>query len=177
MKLIILDRDGVINYDSKHYIKSPDEWIEIPSSLSAIAKLHQAGYTIAVASNQSGIARGLYDETILQAIHQKMLALIEQAGGRIDKIVYCPHHPDDQCDCRKPQPGLLQSIADHYQCSLAGIPFVGDKLSDVETALAVDALPIFLNHGQHNHQLAPHIKQYPLLTDWVDEYLTDETSR
>src|SRR5689334_22262237 len=105
-KLIILDRDGVINYDSPYYIKTPEEWQPIPGSLEAIALLKQADYTVVVATNQSGLARGLYDEPLLTAIHEKMLNACKAFGGTIDKIYYCPHHPDEHCFCRKPKPGM-----------------------------------------------------------------------
>lgn len=144
-KLIILDRDGVINYDSPHYIKSPEEWIAIPGSLEAIVKLNQASYTVTVATNQAGVGRGLYTETTLQAIHAKMQNAVAALGGRIDSIFYCPHSPNDNCPCRKPKPGLLQQIAQHYQISLKNIPFIGDKISDMQAALAMECLPIFIN--------------------------------
>ena len=123
MKLIILDRDGVINHGSEHYIKTPDEWLPIAGSLTAIAELKQAGFTIAVATNQSGIARGLYDEAILTAIHDKMQQQVAAHGGHIDKIVHCPHMPDAGCACRKPQPGLdlteFQMYKRHWPCKLS----------------------------------------------------------
>jgi D-glycero-D-manno-heptose 1,7-bisphosphate phosphatase len=146
-KLIILDRDGVINFDSRDYIKSPDEWLPIEGSLDAIAQLKSAGFTVAVATNQSGIARGFYDEAMLDAIHQKMQAACQQVGGAVDHIVFCPHMPDHGCFCRKPEPGLLEAIAQHYRINLDGIPFVGDKLSDVEAALKVSATPILVETG------------------------------
>lgn len=135
-KLIILDRDGVINQDSKFYIKSPDEWIPISGSLEAIAKLNKAGYKVAVASNQSGIARGLFSEEMLQRIHAKMHAEIAKAGGHLDAIVYCPHHPDDNCDCRKPKPKMLLDLMHKFNASAAETIFIGDKDTDVETAQA-----------------------------------------
>lgn len=147
MKLIILDRDGVINYDSAAYIKAPEEWLPIPGSLEAIAKLTQAGWTIAVATNQSGIARGLYTHEILAAIHAKMQAMVQATGGKIDSIFYCPHHPAEHCHCRKPQPGLLEQIAKHYHHNIQGIPFIGDKWTDAETAFAVGCQPILLETG------------------------------
>lgn len=144
MKLIILDRDGVINYDSENYIKSPQEWIAIPGSLDAIAKLTKAGYTITVASNQSGIARGLYDEQGLQAIHRKMLNACQDAGGKIDSIFYCPHTPEQHCHCRKPQPGLFEQIAKHYSVNLQGVPYIGDRLTDIAVAKCIGAFPIMV---------------------------------
>lgn len=145
MKLIILDRDGIINHDSVDYIKSADEWHAIPGSLEAIALLHQAGFNVAVASNQSGIARGLYSHNTLQAIHEKMHTEVEKAGGEISKIVYCPHMPDAGCDCRKPKPGLLYQIADHFDVPLKGVHFIGDRLTDVACARACQANPILIH--------------------------------
>lgn len=134
MKLVILDRDGVINFDSPDYIKSPQEWQAIPNSLEAIAQLKQAGFTVAVASNQSGIARGFYDHDILAAIHDKMQQQLFTLGTQVDSIHYCPHLPDHGCDCRKPKPGLLQEIATHYQADLTKSTFIGDRASDIQAA-------------------------------------------
>jgi len=145
VKLIILDRDGVINYDSPNYIKTPEEWIPIPGSLEAIAQLCQAGFSIAVASNQSGIGRGYYTTATLEAIHQKMLDAAAAAGGKIEKIVYCPHIPSDNCTCRKPKTGLLKIIADYFHCDLNHVPFIGDQMSDVEAAIAAHAIPILVD--------------------------------
>lgn len=137
MKLIILDRDGVINYDSEAYIKSPDEWVPIPGSLEAIASLTQAGYTISVATNQSGVARGYYDLATLEKIHQKMHEMVSDAGGRIDSVFLCPHGPEENCVCRKPKAGLFKQIAAHYRIELTDIPAVGDSLRDIQAAQAV----------------------------------------
>jgi D-glycero-D-manno-heptose 1,7-bisphosphate phosphatase len=145
MKLIILDRDGVINHDSKEYIKSPDEWRPIKGSLEAIRMLTEHNYSVAVASNQSGIARGLYTHDGLETIHDKMHDMVADAGGRIEKIVYCPHHPDEGCCCRKPRPGMLHEIATHYNVSLQGVPFIGDRLTDVACAHAAGATPILIH--------------------------------
>lgn len=145
MKWLILDRDGVINYDSNAYIKSPEEWRDIPGSLEAIARLTRAGYRIGIASNQSGIARGYYSESMLAAIHQKMMLGVEAIGGRIDKIVYCPHLPDAGCDCRKPKPGMLYEIAQFFGQSVVGVPFIGDRKTDVLAARACGAQPILVN--------------------------------
>ncbi len=148
MKLIILDRDGVINYDSDEYIKSADEWLPIPGSLDAIARLNRAGYTVVVASNQSGVGRGLFDLATLHRIHDKMQREAARAGGKIDAIFFCPHKPEDNCECRKPKPGLLQDIAKEFSCYLNGVPAVGDSLRDVEAAQAVGALPILVRTGK-----------------------------
>jgi D-glycero-D-manno-heptose 1,7-bisphosphate phosphatase len=146
--LIILDRDGVINHDSAEFIKSEDEWQPIPGSLDAIAALTKAGFTLAVASNQSGIARGLFDQRTLDAMHAKMLRLIHDAGGHISRIVICPHGPDDGCDCRKPKPGMLEQLARHFDTSLTGVPVIGDSLRDLEAAAAVGARPILVRSGK-----------------------------
>src|SRR5690606_15356620 len=130
MRLVILDRDGVINEDSDAYIKSPDEWIPIPGSLEAIARLNRAEYRVVVASNQSGLARGLFDADTLSRIHEKMHRALADVGGAVDAVFFCPHGPDDECDCRKPRPGLLQDIARRLNVSLRGVPAVGDSLRD-----------------------------------------------
>jgi D-glycero-D-manno-heptose 1,7-bisphosphate phosphatase len=145
--LIILDRDGVINQDSEEFIKTPEEWIPLPGSLQAIALLSAAGFEVAVASNQSGVGRKLIDGPALLAIHQKMLRLVRDAGGDIGRIVFCPHHPDDACNCRKPAPGLLQDLSRHYGVPLGGVPIVGDSLRDVEAAVAVGGRPILVLTG------------------------------
>src|SRR5262249_45206447 len=135
---------GVINYDSPNYIKSPDEWIPIPGSIEAIALLNQAGYTVIVATNQSGIARNLYDIPTLNLIHEKMQTMCHAAGGHIEKIYFCAHHPDEHCACRKPKPGLFLQIANDFDCSLTSLPMIGDRLTDIAAAQAVNALPIFV---------------------------------
>jgi D-glycero-D-manno-heptose 1,7-bisphosphate phosphatase len=146
--LVILDRDGVINRDSDKFIKNADEWQPLPGSIEAVAALSGGGFTLAVASNQSGIARGLFDQVALDAMHHKMLELIDAAGGRVGKIVICPHGPDDGCDCRKPRPGLLEQLASHFETSLVGVPVIGDSLRDLEAAAAVDAKPILVRTGK-----------------------------
>ena len=148
MKLVILDRDGVINHDSDLYIKSPDEWRPIPGSLDAIAKLNQWGYRVVVATNQSGIGRGLFGMDMLNAIHEKMIKAAAQAGGRIDAVFFCPHTNTDKCNCRKPKPGMLEEIASRYNADLAGVPAIGDSLRDLEAAVAVGAQPILVLTGK-----------------------------
>ncbi len=148
MKLIILDRDGVINLDSDHFIKSPDEWKPIPGSLEAIARLNQAGYRVAVATNQSGVGRGLFDMAMLNAIHTKMHKELAQAGGRIDALFYCPHAADSKCACRKPLPGMLLDMAARFNVQLSAIPAVGDSLRDLQAAAAVGAAPILVKTGK-----------------------------
>ncbi|TDV35104.1 D-alpha,beta-D-heptose 1,7-bisphosphate phosphatase [Paraburkholderia caballeronis] len=136
-KIVILDRDGVINLDSDAYIKSPDEWVAIPGSLEAIARLTQAGYRVAVASNQSGIGRGLFDMAALNAMHAKMHRLAASAGGRIDAVFFCPHTAEDHCDCRKPQPGMLRMIAERFEIDPENTPVVGDSLRDLQAGAAL----------------------------------------
>lgn len=147
IRLLVLDRDGVINEDSPDFIKSVDEWLPLAGSIDAIASLSKAGFTIAVASNQSGLARGLFERATLAAMHDKLRGLVTSAGGCVDWIVYCPHGPNDGCDCRKPLPGLLQQIGDHFGMEMAGIPVIGDSLRDLEAALAIGARPILVRTG------------------------------
>jgi D-glycero-D-manno-heptose 1,7-bisphosphate phosphatase len=148
MKLVILDRDGTINEDSDQYIKSPAEWKPIPGSLAAIARLTQGGWRIVVATNQSGIARGLFDMATLNAIHAEMHRAVNQAGGRIDAIFFCPHAADSNCECRKPKPGLLREIASRMNVELAGVPMIGDALRDLEAAVAAGAKPYLVLTGK-----------------------------
>lgn len=147
-KLILLDRDGVINFDSELFIKSPDEWRPIPGSLDAIARLNQTGYRVVVATNQSGIGRGLFDMDTLNAIHEKMVKAVAQAGGRIDAVFFCPHTNADKCSCRKPKPGMLEEIATRYNTDLEGVPAIGDSLRDLQAAEAVGAQPILVLTGK-----------------------------
>ncbi len=148
MKLIILDRDGVINYDSDEYIKDPEEWRPIPGSLEAIARLTHHGWRIAVASNQSGIARGLFDMATLNAIHAKMHKAVAQAGGRIDAVFYCPELPDSGSPMRKPEPGMLLAIGERFHVPLAEVPVVGDKEADLLAAVAAGAQPVLVLTGK-----------------------------
>ncbi len=146
-RLVVLDRDGVINHDSQDFIKSPSEWVPIGGSLEGIALLTDGGFTVTVASNQSGIGRGLLDDAALGAIHRKMRRAVRAAGGTIDRIVWCPHLPDDGCECRKPAPGLLRRLGEHYGVSLEGVPVIGDSLRDLEAARAVGARPVLVLTG------------------------------
>ncbi len=148
MKLVILDRDGTINKDSDQYIKSPSEWKPLPGSLEAIARLTQGGWRIVVATNQSGIARGLFDMQTLNAIHAEMHRAVGQAGGRIDAVFFCPHAADSNCECRKPRPGLLREIGSRLDVDLKGVPMVGDSLRDVQAAAAVGAKPWLVLTGK-----------------------------
>jgi len=154
MRLIILDRDGVINEDSDAYIKSPDEFVPIPGSIEAIARLSQAGWRIAVATNQSGVARGYYDLAMLQRIHDKLHRLLAAQGGQVEAIFFCPHGPEDNCDCRKPKPGLFREIEQRLQVSLQGVPAIGDSLRDLQAAQAVGASPILVRTGKGERTLA-----------------------
>jgi len=148
MKLIVLDRDGVINYDSDQFIKSPDEWKPIPGSLDAIARLNQAGYRVVVATNQSGVGRGLFDMATLNAIHRKMHEAAFQAGGRVNGVFFCPHAAEANCGCRKPKTGLFVDISRRFNMSLANVPAVGDSLRDLQAASAVGAQPILVLTGK-----------------------------
>ena len=148
MKLIILDRDGVINYDSDQFIKSPEEWRPIPGSLEAIARLNQAGYRVVVATNQSGIGRGLFDMPTLNAIHDKMHKSLAQVGGRIDAIFFCPHTNEADCGCRKPKSGMMLEISARYGIGLVGVPAVGDSLRDLESAARLGANPYLVLTGK-----------------------------
>ena len=148
MKLVILDRDGVINYDSLHFIKSPAEWKAMPGSLEAIAKLTQAGYRVVVATNQSGVGRGLFDMDTLNAMHNKMHRAVQAVGGRIDAVFYCPHSADSNCNCRKPKPGMLERIAGCFNADLSGAYAVGDSLRDLEAAATAGARPVLVLTGK-----------------------------
>jgi D-glycero-D-manno-heptose 1,7-bisphosphate phosphatase len=148
MKLIILDRDGVINHDSDQFIKSPDEWKPIPGSLEAIAKLNHSGYRVVIASNQSGIGRGLFDMATLNAINDKMYRSLAQFSGRIDALFYCPHPAEANCTCRKPKPGMFHDIGRRFKVDLKGSPSVGDSLRDLQASHAVQAQPILVLSGK-----------------------------
>ena len=148
MKFIILDRDGVINSDSDLFIKSPAEWLPIPGSLEAIARLNQAGYRVVVATNQSGVGRGLFDMTTLNAIHDKMHKAAALMGARIDAIFFCPHTSDSHCHCRKPKPGMFEEIAARFNIELAGVPAVGDSLRDLQAGVSMGAKPYLVLTGK-----------------------------
>ncbi len=153
-RYVLLDRDGVINEDSDAFIKSPPEWKPIAGSLEAIALLNDNGWKVIVISNQSGLARGLFNAEILQQIHQKMHRKAAEKGGKIEAVYYCPHGPDDDCSCRKPKTGLLEKFASDYQAKLSGLPFVGDSLRDIEAARTVGAQPILVKTGKGTKTLA-----------------------
>ena len=148
MKLIILDRDGVINYDSDQFIKNPEEWKPIPGSLEAIARLCQADYRVVVATNQSGIGRGLFDMSVLNAIHDKMHKACVLMGGRIDAVFFCPHTAEANCSCRKPKSGMIEEIAQRYNMELNGVPAVGDSLRDLEATARLGAQPYLVLTGK-----------------------------
>ena len=148
MKVIVLDRDGVINHDSDAYIKSAEEWLPLDGSLEAIARLNHGGYTVVVASNQSGLARGYFEIEALTAMHKKMDELLVKVGGRIDAVFYCPHGPDDGCDCRKPKPGMLLEIGQRFNVPLKDVFFIGDSISDINAASGAHAKAILVRTGK-----------------------------
>ena len=178
-RLVILDRDGVINEDSDDYIKSPQEWMPIAGSLEAIARLNHAGVLVAVASNQSGIGRGLFDLDTLNAMHAKFQRALARVGGHVDGIFFCPHTPQDNCDCRKPKPGLLHAISGRFGFPLDGIPFIGDSPTDVAAARAVNADPLLVRTGKGERSLTKHpeLAALPVFNDLaaaVDDLLQSE---
>jgi D-glycero-D-manno-heptose 1,7-bisphosphate phosphatase len=182
METVILDRDGVINEDSDVYIKSPEEWIPIPGSLEAIARLNHAGYRVVVATNQSGVARGYFDLETLAAIHAKMEYMVQQAGGHLDGVFFCPHGPDDGCDCRKPQPGLLLQIAQQFKLDLPDSVVIGDSLRDLQAAMAVHAKPILVRTGKGEQTITQldTAQAFPIfdnLARVVDHLLTEKVGR
>lgn len=154
MSLIILDRDGVINHDSDDFIKSPTEWEPIEGSLEAIARLNYAGYRVVVITNQSGIARGLFDVETLNRIHSKMRRMLTQVGGKIEAILFCPHGPEDECTCRKPQDGSFSELSHRLRIKLNGVPAVGDSLRDIQAAQTAGATPILVRTGKGERTIA-----------------------
>lgn len=148
MKLVILDRDGTINQDRSDYVKSADEWLPLPGALKAIARLNHAGWHVVVASNQSGLGRGLFDVSTLNAIHAKMIKLLAAEGGRIDAVFYCPHAPDEGCHCRKPAAGLFEQIGERYGFDLKGVPTVGDTVRDVVAGVVCGCEPHLVLTGK-----------------------------
>ena len=168
MKLIILDRDGVINEDSDDYIKSPDEFIPIASSLVAIARLKQVGFTVVVATNQSGIARRLFDIGTLNAIHEKLQRELASHGASLDGIFFCPHGPDAGCECRKPKAGLLREIATRFHVDLDGVPSIGDSLRDIQAAREVGATPMLVKTGKGERTLDKHAAELHDIAIYAD---------
>lgn len=148
MKLVILDRDGTINADSPHYIKSAAEWVPLPGALEAIARLNHAGWQVVVASNQSGLGRGLFDAASLNAMHAKLHKMLAQVGGRVEAIFYCPHGPEEACQCRKPKPGLFEQIRDRFGVDLQGVPSVGDSARDLIAGAALGCAPHLVLTGK-----------------------------
>ncbi|GAB1265386.1 D-glycero-beta-D-manno-heptose 1,7-bisphosphate 7-phosphatase [Aurantivibrio infirmus] len=180
MPLVILDRDGVINFDSDDYIKSADEWQAIPGSLEAIARLSSAGFSVAIATNQSGLGRGLFTLDDLEAMHDKLRQGVEDLGGEIAGIFYCPHKPDEDCNCRKPETGLVDAIEEELGVSASGAPFIGDSLKDLQLALRKDCQAILVTTGKGAktksnlpEDIRQQIKIYPDLASTVDALLGD----
>jgi len=153
MKLIILDRDGVINKDSSSYIKSPEEWIPIKGSLEAIARLSQAGYEVVIITNQSGVGRGLFSADMLAQIHVRMIDYVQQYGGKIQTVLFCPHHPDEGCECRKPLTGLYQELASRLNVNYGGVYSVGDSIRDLLAAKSAGASPVLVKTGNGRKSL------------------------
>ena len=148
MKLVILDRDGTINSDSDDFVKTPEEWLPLPGALEAIARLNHAGWHVVIASNQSGLGRGLFDVVSLNAMHAKMQKLLALQGGRIDAVFFCPHTAEENCHCRKPQPGLFEQIGLRFGVQLAGVPTVGDSLRDMVAGAAAGCEPHLVLTGK-----------------------------
>ncbi len=181
MKIVMLDRDGVINLDGPDHVRKPEEWIPIAGSLEAIAKLNKAGYRVVVITNQSGIGRGYFDIETLHAIHQKMHDLLSQHGGQIDTVLFCPHQPGDDCECRKPRPGMLHTLAERLRIDLKDVPFVGDALRDLQAGIAVGARPVLVKTGkgsktlEENQGMVDHIQVHDDLAGFVDAYLKEKS--
>ncbi len=175
MPYLILDRDGVINEDSDDYIKSPAEWKAVPGSLKAIARANRAGYRVIVVTNQSGLARGLFDIDALNAIHLKMHKKLAKVGGKLEAILFCPHGPDDHCDCRKPLPGMLHQIRDRLNISLEKVSVVGDSYRDLEAARAAGAKPVLVRTGKGEKTLSAEendLSDVDIYND-LDAFVTD----
>ena len=166
-RMVIIDRDGVINQDSESYIRSPEEWHPLPGSLEAINRLKKAGYLVTIATNQSGVGRGLYSEETLHEIHAKMTRMLAARGVVVDGIFYCPHRPEENCICRKPKPGLLFKIARQFDIDLSETPFVGDSISDIRAAVMAKAIPILVRTGKGEHvmQNYPEAMDVPVYDD------------
>lgn len=183
-RLVIMDRDGTINEDRDDYVKSLDEWVPLPGALEAIARLNQAGWQVVVATNQSGLGRGLFDMAALNAMHARMHQLLTQLGGRIEAVFFCPHTPDDRCGCRKPQPGLFAAIADRFHVDLQGVPMVGDMPRDLLAGVAVGCRPHLVRTGQgarltdddiaELHRQAPGLRVHADLGAFADALIADE---
>ena len=177
MKLIILDRDGVINEDSDDYIKSPDEWIPIAGSLEALGKLSQNGFIVIIITNQSGIGRKIFSIEMLNAIHKKMSINLAQYGGVIDGIFFCPCAPEENCNCRKPKSGLYNEVSDRLQISLENVFCVGDKITDIQAAQNAGAKPILVKTGKENDDSGNIPKNIPIYDDllsFVNKVITEK---
>lgn len=187
MRLVILDRDGVINADSSEFIKTPEDWTPIPGSLESIARLCRAEYRVVIITNQSGVGRGLYTLDVMNKIHARMLELIRQKGGEIDALLFCPHAPDFGCACRKPRPGMFNELARRLKVNLNGIPSVGDSLRDLEAARAAGAQPVLVRTGKGVETLDAiqqgddeALRQVPVFDDlaaFVDHHMLGNASR
>lgn len=187
MRLAILDRDGVINEDSADYIKTPEQWVPIPGSLEAIARLCRAEYRVVIVTNQSGVGRGLYTLDMMNKINMRMFELINQKGGEIDAVLFCPHAPDAGCECRKPKPGMFHELARRLKVNLTGIPAVGDSARDLEAAVAAGASPVLVRTGNGARTVETirdgdneRLKQVPVFDDlaaFVDHHMLDDERR
>ena len=179
MKLVILDRDGVINQDSANFIKNPNEWIPIPGSLEAIGLLNHSGFRVVLATNQSGISRGLFDMAILNSIHDKMHRELAHVGGRIDALFYCPHAADDHCDCRKPKTGMIEEIGKRFSVELKDTPAVGDSLRDLQAFADAGCQPILVRTGKGEETLAASTQPEKALPNntWVCADLSEAAQR
>ena len=180
MNLVILDREGVINRTVEGYVLKPEQWEPLPKSLEAIARLHHGGYKVAVATNQAALSRGLFDMAMLNAIHQRMSRMVESAGGRIDAIAICPHNPEQNCQCRKPQPGMLLELIDRFGASASDTVMIGDTLADIQAGLAAGCRTwvVRSGHGQatlDSGQLPDKVKTCDDLDDVVQALLSPNT--
>ncbi|MDZ7841960.1 MAG: D-glycero-beta-D-manno-heptose 1,7-bisphosphate 7-phosphatase [Gammaproteobacteria bacterium] len=187
MRLAILDRDGVINEDSPDFVKTPEQWVPIPGSLEAIARLCRAEYRVVIITNQSGVGRGLFTLDMMNKINMRMFELINQKGGEIDALLFCPHTPDAGCECRKPKPGMFNELARRLKVNLTGIPAVGDSIRDLEAAVAAGAAPVLVRTGQGEKTLeavrrdgSERLKRVPVydnLAAFVDNHMLDDAAR
>lgn len=187
MRLVILDRDGVINQDSTEYIKTPEQWVPIPGSLEAIARLCRAEYRVVIVTNQSGVGRGLFSLDTMNKINMRMFELMRQKGGEIDALMFCPHAPEFGCECRKPKPGMFLDLAHRLKLNLTGIPAVGDSMRDLDAAIAAGAQPVLVRSGNGMDTLQaiqqsddPQYKEIPVYDDlasFVDHHMLDNESR
>lgn len=171
LKLVILDRDGVINEDSDAFVKSEAEWVPLPGAIEAVAGLSRAGFTLVVATNQSGLARGLFDLDDLEAMHAKMGQLVESHGGSLSAVFYCPHGPDDGCNCRKPKSGLIDAIEAEFDTSASGVPLVGDSLRDLEAGISKGCEPVLVLTGKGRKTLESIETQKPA---WAEKLVICE---